>query len=177
MLADKAGSVTLDSTTHSPILNTATPGNVPIANGQTPETYLGSSRAAGFQGSYPGDGMQTLQLPPRLDLNHWGLGGTWDVSSEYITAAQPGAMLTLSFRARDVYLVMSTAGSATAHVTLGGTTAASSAGTEDVSASGEVTVSSARLYHLVHLPESAQATVTITFDTPGVQAFAFTFGS
>ena len=133
-------------------------GGAPIANGQTPETYLGSARQAGFQGSYPGDGTHAFQLPSKLDLNSWGLDGNWDVSSQYITATQAGDKLTLSFQARDVYLVMSAPGSVTAHVTIGGAATAPAAGTEDVSASGEITVSSSRLYHLVHLPASEQAT-------------------
>jgi cytochrome c biogenesis protein CcdA/thiol-disulfide isomerase/thioredoxin len=156
---------------------TAGQGGVPTANGQTPETYLGSSREAGFQGAYPGDGTHAFQLPSQLDLNSWGLDGTWDVTSQYVTAAQAGDKLELSFKARDVYLVMSAPGSVTAHVTIGGATTPPAEGTEDVSASGEITVSSSRLYHLVHLPASEQATLTITFDAPGAQAFAFTFGS
>jgi hypothetical protein len=40
-----------------------------------------------------------------------------------------------------------------------------------------LTVSTARLYHLVHLPDQEQATVTLAFDAAGVQVFAFTFGS
>jgi len=151
--------------------------SVPIANGQTPETYLGSARQSGFQGTYPGDGTHKFQLPSKLDLNSWGLDGSWDVSPQYITATQAGNKLTLSFNARDVYLVMSAPGSVTAHVTIGGAATLPSGATEDVSASGEITVSSSRLYHLVHLPASQQATVTITFDAPGPQAFAFTFGS
>ncbi len=151
-------------------------GGVPIAGGQTPETYLGSDRAAGFQGSYPGDGTQTFALPAQLDPNAWGLDGTWEVSPQYITASKTGDKLELSFQARDVYLVMSAPGSVGAHVTVTGAGAAAQ-GTEDVSASGELTVSTARLYHLVHLPAAAQGTVTITFDEPGAQAFAFTFGS
>jgi cytochrome c biogenesis protein CcdA/thiol-disulfide isomerase/thioredoxin len=156
---------------------TAAPVGAPIANGQTPETYLGSARQAGFQGDYPGDGTHTLQLPSQLDLNSWALDGTWDVASQYITATQAQDKLELRFQARDVYLVLSAPGSVTAHVTIAGAATTSTGGTEDVSASGELTVSSARLYHLVHLPASEQATLTITFDSPGVQAFAFTFGS
>ena len=116
-----------------------------------------------------------MQLPSQLDLNSWGLNGTWDLASQYITETQAGDKLEFRFQARDVYLVMSAASAVTAHVTITG--AATASGTEDVSASGELTVSSARLYHLVHLPASGQATLTITFDTPGAQAFAFTFGS
>ena len=149
---------------------------VPSANDQTPETYLGSARQSGFQGTYPGDGTHKFQLPSKLDLNSWGLDGSWDVSPQYITATQAGNKLTLSFNARDVYLVMSAPGSVTAHVTVDGA-ATPPAATEDVSSSGEITVSGSRLYHLVHLPASGQATLTITFDAPGAQAFAFTFGS
>ncbi len=156
---------------------TAEQGGVPVANGQTPETYLGSSRRAGFQGTYPGDGTHTFTLPSQLELNSWGLQGTWEVTGQYITTAQAGDKLEFSFQARDVYLVMSAASPVTAHVTIGGLAAPPAEGTDDVTASGEITVSTARLYHLVHLPASAQATVTIEFDAPGVQAFAFTFGS
>ena len=156
---------------------TVAPAGAPIAGGQSPETYLGSARQSSFQGAYPGDGTHAFQLPSRLDLNSWGLNGTWDVAAQYITATQAGDKLEFSFQARDVYLVMSAPGSVTAHVTIGGGPAAPASGTEDVSASGELTVSGARLYHLVHLTASEQATLTITFDAPGTQAYAFTFGS
>jgi cytochrome c biogenesis protein CcdA/thiol-disulfide isomerase/thioredoxin len=169
-LLQNAGSSALPSQTAGPV-------GAPIANGQTPETYLGSARQANFQGDYPGDGTHTLKLPSQLDLNYWALDGTWDVASQYVTATQAQDKLELSFQARDVYLVLSAPGSVTAHVTISGAPTAPTGGTEDVSASGELTVSSARLYHLVHLSASEQATLTITFDSPGVQAFAFTFGS
>jgi hypothetical protein len=94
-----------------------------------------------------------------------------------VPIAKAGDKLTLGFKARDVYLVMSAPGSVTAHVTIGVAATTSAAGTEDVSASGEITVSSSRLYHLVHPPSSEQATVTVTFDASGAQAFAFTVGS
>jgi cytochrome c biogenesis protein CcdA/thiol-disulfide isomerase/thioredoxin len=154
-----------------------TEGQVPIAAGQTPETYLGSARAAGYSGSYPGDGTHDLAFPPSLSLGRWALDGTWDVASQYITTRAAGNKLELRFQARDVYLVMSAATPVTAHVTVTGAASPPTGGTEDVSTSGDLTVSNARLYHLVHLPEQEQATVTITFDAPGVQAYSFTFGS
>ena len=167
-LLEEAGKSALPS-------QTAAPAGAAMAGSQSPETYLGSARQSGFAGTYPGDGTHTLQLPSKLDLNSWGLDGTWGVAPQYITATQAGDKLEFSFEARDVYLVMSAASPVTAHVTISG--AGTASGTEDVSASGELTVSSARLYHLVHLPASGKATLTITFDAPGAQAFAFTFGS
>jgi thiol-disulfide isomerase/thioredoxin len=154
-------------------------GDVPIANNQTPETYLGTDRGANFAGSYPGPGSHSLAFPGSLPDDNWALSGTFDFESQYITATKAGDRLELSFGARDVYLVMSADTPVTAHVSVTGSevSAGGVAGTEDVSASGSLTVSTPRLYHLVHLPSMQRAEVTITFDQPGARAFAFTFGS
>jgi cytochrome c biogenesis protein CcdA/thiol-disulfide isomerase/thioredoxin len=157
--------------------DTPADGQVPIAGGQSPETYLGSQRVRNYAGDYPGDGSHTLTFPARLPPYGWALEGTWEVAPQSITETTSGARLELSFQARDVYLVMSAPTPVTAHVTVSGAAQPGSGGTEDVSPDGVITVSTSRLYHLVHLPTSEQATVTLTFDGPGVQAFAFTFGS
>jgi thiol-disulfide isomerase/thioredoxin len=151
-------------------------GTVPIANGQTPETYLGSARASDFAGSYPGDGSHDLTLPGSLQTNEWAVDGKWDVSSQFVTTQSAADKVELRFQARDVYLVMSAATPVTAHVVVTGASS-DSVTTEDVTSTGLLTVSTARLYHLVHLPDQEEATVTLTFDSPGVQVFAFTFGS
>jgi thiol-disulfide isomerase/thioredoxin len=151
-------------------------GPVPIADGQTPETYLGSNRTSDFAGSYPGDGSHDLTFPTSLQTNEWALDGKWDISSQFVTTQAAGGKLELRFRARDVYLVMSAPSAVTARVVVTGASTAA-VQTEDVSSSGELTVSTARLYHLVHLPDQEQATVTLAFDAAGVQVFAFTFGS
>ena len=159
-------------------LPSSTPADapVPIAGSQTPETYLGSERAAGFEGGYPGDGSHALTFPAQVSDNDWALAGTWDIAGQSITSKTAGAKLELNFAARDVYLVMSAATPVTAHVTVTGATSPPGP-TDDISASGLVTVSNARLYHLVHLADPGSGVMTITFDQPGVQAFAFTFGS
>ena len=94
-----------------------------------------------------------------------------------MTETKAGAALELNFQARDVYLVMSAPAPVTAHVTVTGASDAGPFTTEDVSTAGALTISNARLYQLVHLPSAQRATMTITFDAPNVQAFAFTFGS
>jgi hypothetical protein len=40
-----------------------------------------------------------------------------------------------------------------------------------------MTIGSARLYHLVHLPAAARGTVVITFGSAGARCYSFTFGS
>jgi cytochrome c biogenesis protein CcdA/thiol-disulfide isomerase/thioredoxin len=164
-----------------PAATTAIPTSapVPISNNQTPETYLGTDRGSNFAGNQPGNGAGSFTFPGSLPDDNWALSGTFDFQQQYITATKSGDKLELSFGARDVYLVMSSATPVTAHVTVTGSgiAAGSTTGTEDVSTDGTMTVSTPRLYHLVHLPEMERAVVTITFDEPGSQAFAFTFGS
>jgi cytochrome c biogenesis protein CcdA/thiol-disulfide isomerase/thioredoxin len=148
----------------------------PFGSGQTPETYLGSDRSSHLanRGSTPA-GTGTFTLPGQLPDDTFGLNGTFDVQPEYITATKSGDQLALSFQARDVYLVMAADTPVQVTVKVTGTDGAQ--GTEDVAADGSMTVGSARLYHLVHLPAAARGTVTITFNASGARAYAFTFGS
>ena len=46
----------------------------------------------------------------------------------------------------------------------------------DVDASGAGTLSEPRMYQLIRQADSGERTVEITFDTPGVRAYVFTFG-
>ncbi len=130
---------------------------------RSPETYLGSARlgahtneqiTAGAQASY------TLSAqPPRDEVS---FGGSWSIDPEYAEAG-PGAVLTYSFHASQVFLVL--AGEGTATVTLAG----------DPGRNREVTVSGApSLYTLVDGPESSD--VLRLELSPGLQAYAFTFG-
>ena len=137
----------------------------PVRSDQTPEIHLGSVTANG-----PTD----ESFPAKLADNAYALSGRFDQESEYVEAAAPGARIELAFNAGDVYLVMSSASPARVLVTVSG---AGPAGlTEDVAADGSMTVAAARLYHLVHLPAFGRGTVVLTFDAPGVRAYAFTFG-
>jgi hypothetical protein len=88
-----------------------------------------------------------------------------------VTAA--GGKLELSFYARDVYLVAAADSQVSATV---GVTRATGLPAEDVAAGGTMTIGAARLYHVVHLAAAQRATVTITFDSPGVRLYSFTFG-
>jgi thiol-disulfide isomerase/thioredoxin len=148
----------------------------PFGSGQTPETYLGSDRSNSLagQGSTPA-GTGSFDLPGQLPDDTFALKGKFDVQPQYIVATTTGDQLEISFQARDVYLVM--AADSAVPVTVKVTGADGTQGTEDVAADGSLTVSSARLYHLVHLSTAARGTVTITFNAPGARAYAFTFGS
>ena len=99
-------------------------------------------------------------------------GGRWSADEESVTALQDGAQLRYRFAGSEVYLVMDGPAGAKVRVHVEGM---DSPGGADVQ--GEtVTLSGARLYRLVRLPQATEgATVTLTFDA-GVRANAFTFG-
>jgi cytochrome c biogenesis protein CcdA/thiol-disulfide isomerase/thioredoxin len=126
----------------------------------TPETYLGYERMARYWGSrVRSDELAAYRLPDLIPQNGFALGGSWRVEGERAVAGQ-GARLRLHFHARDVFLV------------LGGR------GTVDVLVRDQKTrtvhVDSYRLYTLRSgLPDDAIMELRFT---PGVQAYAFTFG-
>jgi cytochrome c biogenesis protein CcdA/thiol-disulfide isomerase/thioredoxin len=146
----------------------------PFVMGQSYETYLNTERGTGFayHATVP-SGTGTFTFPGSLPDDEWALSGTFDFQPEYMAAAAAGDKLELSFYARDVYLVMAADSPMRVQVSVTGGT---SMGTEDVGPDGSMTVGPARLYHLVHLTSVGSAIVTITFDSPGARAYAFTFG-
>ncbi len=153
---------------------TTTDAPPPFVTGETPETYLGTKRGSAFADHErvpSGSGQYTF--PKILPPDQWALSGGFDFQPEYVVAGSAGDQLELSFYARDVYLVMESDTPAQTHIAVTGATAGPS---PDVRADGAMAVGPARLYHLVHLDSPARATVTITFDSPGIRAYAFTFG-
>ncbi len=156
-----------------PAMSTATP---PITQSQSPETYLGTDRQSGYVTSVPADGVAQFSLPSSLPpTDEWAVSGTFDFEAQYMQATKAGDKLEYTFAARDVYLVMSADTPTSIRVTVSG--AGNVGSTEDIAADGSGTVGPARLYHLVHLGGFGSGTLTITFNGPGVRAYAFTFGS
>jgi hypothetical protein len=128
----------------------------------TPETYLGTERLQNFVGSQVVPGREAeYTIPQVVPQNGVAYGGRWLVDKERIVAGED-ARLRLSYHARDVYLV------------LGGE------GSVNVSVDGQpvktVSVAGDRLYMLVARPgPAADHTLDLSF-SPGVEAYAFTFG-
>jgi cytochrome c biogenesis protein CcdA/thiol-disulfide isomerase/thioredoxin len=126
----------------------------------TPETYVGSARAERWLPGPPRDGTHTYTAPATLPTSNFALGGTWRVTPEDATSVR-GATLTAHVQARHVYLV------------LGGT------GDVRVSVAGgrdrTIHVSKQRLYTLADFARDGDHVLRLSF-TPGISAFAFTFG-
>jgi thiol-disulfide isomerase/thioredoxin len=128
----------------------------------TDETYLGTERSTGAA----------------------TLAGGWRADSEDVQASASGASITLPYQAREVNLVMATAGGTNVPievlVSVDGRPLSPAYRTADthVDASGHtyVQVRAADLYRLVFGPGIEQHTVQLTAEASGLQAFAFTFG-
>jgi cytochrome c biogenesis protein CcdA/thiol-disulfide isomerase/thioredoxin len=131
-----------------------------ISAATTPETYVGSARAERWLPSTPRDGTHTYAAPASLPTSHFALGGTWRVTPEDATAVQ-AATLTAHVHARHVYLVLGGRGTVGVDVAGGH--------------SRTIHVTGQRLYTLADFPHVGEHVLRLSF-TPGVSAFAFTFG-
>jgi len=151
------------------------------ADVQSPETYIGYSRAERF--ASPGgaihDQANAYSDPAKLDLNAWSFNGSWTVKDEKAVLANAPGRITYRFHARDLHLVLGSGSSDKPirfKLTLDGQAPGENHGT-DVDADGQGSVSGQRLYQLIRQSgDIRDRTFEIEFLDPGVEAFAFTFG-
>ena len=128
---------------------------------RTPESYLGYLRIGNYTGSpLRTDREATYRLPPSLTQDSYAYAGTWKVEGERIVAGD-NARLRLNFTARTVHLVLTGRGLVT--LKLNGKPQAT------------VRVNGDRLYTLVTQQSASDGLLELGF-TPGLAAYAFTFG-
>ena len=148
-------------------------------NLRSPETYTGYERGQNF--ASPGGLVlgtrHAYALPATLSLNHWALAGEWTITEQAATSSAADARLAFGFHARDLHLVMGSAGTPVPfRVLLDGQPPGTAAGV-DVDEQGNGTVTEQRLYQLLRQPGPIKdRTFEIIFPAPGAQTYAFTFG-
>jgi cytochrome c biogenesis protein CcdA/thiol-disulfide isomerase/thioredoxin len=142
----------------------------------TPETYLGTARAEGWLNA-PKAGVGDYGGAPTgaLPLNEFAYSGRWSIAAQPAQAVS-GAGIDVEFKARNVYLVLSSPGERPlpVRVLLDGRPIPAADAGADVH-SGVVTVSRQRLYTLASLPRNERHHLALRF-APGVTGYAFTFG-
>jgi thiol-disulfide isomerase/thioredoxin len=142
----------------------------------TPETYLGTNRAQGWING-PKSGTHDYGPPPTgtLSLNDFAYSGTWKIAGQPAEVVS-NAGIDLEFQAKNVYLVLSSAGNVPrpVRVLLDGRPISVADAGADVH-NGLVTVKGERLYTLVSLPRDERHRLGLRF-APGVTGYAFTFG-
>jgi cytochrome c biogenesis protein CcdA/thiol-disulfide isomerase/thioredoxin len=142
----------------------------------TPETYLGASRAERFVNGPIREGVHDYGSggPADLPPDHLAYRGRWGLA-QHGAVAGPGARLFLSFRAREVYLVLgSPERTRRMEVLLDGRPIGPSLAGPDVKG-GTVAIRRQRLYRLVSLPTSGDHELELR-PAAGTRGYAFTFG-
>jgi cytochrome c biogenesis protein CcdA/thiol-disulfide isomerase/thioredoxin len=142
----------------------------------TPETYLGTNRAEGWvNGPIGGPHDYGPGRASGLAVNEFAYGGTWSIAAQPATAVS-GASIDAEVQAKNVYLVLSSAGGRPRKIEVlldGMPIPAADAGADVHDAT--VTVTSERLYTLVSLPSDQRHHLTLRL-APGISGYAFTFG-
>jgi cytochrome c biogenesis protein CcdA/thiol-disulfide isomerase/thioredoxin len=144
----------------------------------SPETYLGAARMEYY---YPNgktsEGSQTFTDSVKPAENSFVFGGAWNIQQDSAVASE-NATLTYAFYAQKIFLVLrpGTAQNGKVKVFIDGKPIEVTITGTDVK-DGVVTVDTERLYHLVTFPNGAESHILkLEFLTPGIEAFAFTFG-
>ena len=155
-------------------------GQVPVSDGQSPETYLGTKRASNFVGTpllTAGTGTKTFTPAELKEVDDWTLEGTWDVSEEGIKAVS-GSKLRFRFAAKELYFVTAGDGGGKQVQVLLNAQAIGQTGSAGSDVRGSsIPVNGAQLYRAVKF-KSFQKDATIELIVPeGVQLNVFTFGS
>jgi thiol-disulfide isomerase/thioredoxin len=148
---------------------------------QSLETYLGTERAERFT-TDPAPVNGVYKFPAELAHDYWALDGAWDRQPQFIESKHAGSSLRLRFRGGKVFLVMSTADGkpVKAKIFYDGKSVGDKAGKDVIE--NEVTVDEQRLYEIFDRKSksifgSDEGIIEIQSLSPGLRAYAFTFGA
>jgi cytochrome c biogenesis protein CcdA/thiol-disulfide isomerase/thioredoxin len=148
---------------------------------QSPETYIGYERQENYVSpeKIRRDAPGSYTAPGRMDVNHWGLAGSWIVGGERAALASAPGKIVFRFHARDLHLVLGPGKDGKPirfRVLLDSAVPGNDHGA-DTGGNGEGTVTEYRLYQLIRQKGKVEdRTFEIQFLDPGVQVYAFTFG-
>ncbi|GAA1865501.1 thioredoxin [Asanoa iriomotensis] len=146
---------------------------------RTPESYLGYGRGGGFASAGPAlDERRDYAFPGYLPQDRWALDGEWTIEREKVRLDGEGGSIAFRFQARDAHLVLAnpTGRPIPFQVFLDGAKPGAAHGV-DVDAEGVGVLREGRLYQLIRQPGPvAERILEITFNEPGAEGYAFTFG-
>lgn len=151
-----------------PTEHAVTPGPDFTAIG-SPEMYFGLERqqylANGTDRFSPeSEQPRDYQLPDRLSLNRFALGGHWKMTGQYAELTGDHGQIRLHFKSAKLYMVAASKQPVVLHITVDG------------HEQPPVTVSEDRLYTLFDSNDYHEHEITIDIPKAGLQAFTFTFG-
>lgn len=152
----------------------------PDSDVESPETYAGYDRADSFlsPGGLKPDLAHVYSIPKHLELNQWGLGGTWTDHAQVADLDSARGKIVYRFHARDVHLVLGSPSGKEVHfrVKIDGQAPGARHGV-DTNADGKGKISDHRLYQLIRQKDPIEDhTFEIEFLDAGAEVYSFTFG-
>lgn len=145
------------------------------------ENYVGYERTENFAspGGIKTDKAHAYGVAGQLRLNQWALSGNWTMGRESIALNEPNGRIAYGFHARDLHLVMGTAGAKTPvrfRVSIDGQPPHAAHGVE-VDDDGNGIVREPRMYQLIRQARPiSDRQFEIQFLDAGAEAYSFTFG-
>lgn len=132
----------------------------------SPEVYFGSARNTLLTNGVAGrDGLQDLQAPAVVGLNQLYLNGQWNFQPEYAENETAPASIVFRYKAKNVYMVAAADTAVTMRVRHDGRLQEKA-----------ITVQAEQLYPIIENDAVGEHTLELLIDSPGLQAFTFTFG-
>jgi thiol-disulfide isomerase/thioredoxin len=180
LLAQRA--TALGMTGNSAVIPTSTVNVTPsdLSGIGSPETYFGAERNALLANGYSlTNGTQMLADPgtTNVGLNQLYLAGSWDFEDQYAKNNAAAAKVIYKYDSAKVFFVASAPGAGvTVEVLQDGKPVDASIAGADVK-DGKITITNSRLYSIINNPDgSGEHTLELIIDSPGLEAFTFTFG-
>ena len=175
-LQERQIALKLNDTIDTSIFNPADAITTNSSRVQSPETYFGSNRNESFgNGTKNVAGVQKLSRPSTTEANTLYLDGTWSIQGESAKNTSANSKIIYKYNAKDLYFVGSSEKGVKITILEDGKIVGKNKGA-DVSADGTVVIKEDRLYKLIQASEYGEHTIEIIIESPGLEAFAFTFG-
>lgn len=146
---------------------------------QSPETYLGQKRIQ-YLANIPNQscllGSCTYTFSGMTDFEGYELSGAWKIDAEYATLQKGTGAIRIHFSADKVNLVAGSDTPVRAKILIDGEVVTTASRGSNVQ-NGIVTFTTHELYNLINLQGNpGDHILEIQFLSPGIAAFAFTFG-
>ncbi len=175
-LAERQSVLGLHQTIDTSVYNPSDAVALDASKVQSPETYFGALRNEHLGNGKAGAiATQTFTLPVTIAANTLYLDGSWDIQAESAKSTTAQSKIVYTYNAKDIYLVASSDTGVKVTIKEDGKVVTTDRGA-DVSADGTLVIKENRLYKLIQSKDYGVHTIEITIETPGLTAFAFTFG-
>lgn len=132
---------------------------------RSPEVYFGSGRNEFLENGKQGvSGIQNPKVPVDPEANKLYLGGVWDITTQFAENKESDAEVVFKYNSKDVYFVGSSAVGVNIKIFLDGKYI------------DTVLIKENRLYTIIKGFDYGEHTLKLIIDSPGLNAFTFTFG-